>query len=103
MKNVFFTLVFMLVGTFAFASNDSVENLKFGSTTETSFNLISVDDLEVGLCVFSFTLTATNQVTGEVITREYTQTANVSSESECRAYAQTTMMMQARLFEAQLN
>lgn len=103
MKNFIFTLAFMLAGTFAFAANDSNENFESKLMSENSLNIISNINIDFGLCVFSYTITATNQETGEVITRNYTQTANVSSETECKAYAKTAMMLQARLVAAELN
>ena len=104
MKNLFFALAFMLVGTFAFANTvDENENFKFELLSLDSLDIVSNINIDYGLCVFSYSITATNQVTGEVITRNYTQTANVSSETECKAYAKTTMMLQARLVRAELN
>lgn len=101
MKNLFFALAFVLININAFASNDSNEN--FELTNNSSLERVSDVNFDFGLCVFSYTITATNQETGEVVTRNYTQTANVSSETECRAYAKTTMMLQARLVQAELN
>jgi hypothetical protein len=93
MKTLFFALAFMLVGTFAFAANDITENFEFELLSLDSLDIVSNIDIDYGLCVFSYSITATNQVTGQVITRNYTQTANVSSETESKAYAKTTMML----------
>ncbi|MBZ9779526.1 hypothetical protein LB452_11395 [Psychroflexus sp. CAK8W] len=93
----------MLVRTFAFAANDPNENFEFELLCLDSLDIESNIDVDYGLCMFSYSITATNQVTGEVITRNYTQTANDSSETEYKAYAKTTMMLQARLVQAELN
>jgi hypothetical protein len=45
MKNVFFALVFMLVGTFAFANNAEVETIDDNVTIE---NVLIVDEVTLG-------------------------------------------------------
>ena len=93
MKNLFFTLVFMLIGTFAFANNvkelvstyyeDSFELVKsFESESSTDVKVLSY--LEVlGTCYIDVRITKNGKTLFEGTLVIY----DVSSEAQCRAIA----------------
>lgn len=81
MKNVFFSLAFMLIGSFAFAKNDVVSNLK--DSNKASISKISLNK-NVGICEYSIIYTSINRKTGEVTQTEVRYSTWAFSAEHCR-------------------
>lgn len=113
MRNLFFVIVFIFIGFVSYSSTNSItKNIlsEYDSnyTTECSDTLeeiINISNLsfDLGWCTFSYTITVTNNLTGESTTTPYTQTVPASSQADCNAAAINWIRGQVNAIRASLN
>ena len=100
MKKIFFSM--LTVVTFALMSFTK-ENSSTNLIIDTQLNRQSYRFDKVGVCVFTYSLTATNKITGETQTYWFSHSLSATSESDCRNAAYWYVRSHALRLQRELN
>ncbi|MFC4268289.1 hypothetical protein [Polaribacter marinivivus] len=98
MKKIILGLVIMLSITmmsFTTKQNNYVKVVELDYSLDT--------DSEFGVCTFTYTLIATNSITGEQQFHTFTHSTYASSESECQTAARIHMEVHRMVLATELN